>query len=128
MGAVMELIPRITALFIEGLKPISDATRELIAKKFKGACLLYTSFLQRNGFGILVILCDFLDIVSILVHVVGIELRCTGDVYKRQNKTGHPFIVSTQGMQIEVLGTTFNISAYPGEEYQATLVLSLIHI
>lgn len=37
MGAVMELIPRITALFIEGLKPISDATRELIARKFKGA-------------------------------------------------------------------------------------------
>lgn len=37
MGAVMELIPRITALFIEGLKPISDATRQLIARKFKGA-------------------------------------------------------------------------------------------
>ena len=37
MGAVMELIPRITGLFIEGLKPISDATRELIARKFKGA-------------------------------------------------------------------------------------------
>ena len=35
MGAVMELIPRITALFIEGLRPIADATRELIAKKFK---------------------------------------------------------------------------------------------
>jgi PTS system galactitol-specific IIC component len=33
----MELIPRITALFIEGLKPISEATRELINKKFKGA-------------------------------------------------------------------------------------------
>jgi len=31
---VMELIPRITGLFIEGLKPISEATRELIAKKF----------------------------------------------------------------------------------------------
>lgn len=37
MGAVMELIPRITSLFIEGLKPISDATRELINRKFKGA-------------------------------------------------------------------------------------------
>lgn len=35
MGAVMELIPRITTLFIEGLRPISDATRELIARKFK---------------------------------------------------------------------------------------------
>ena len=33
----MELIPRITVLFIEGLKPISDATRSLIARKFKGA-------------------------------------------------------------------------------------------
>ena len=37
MGAVMELIPRVTGLFIEGLKPISDATRSLIARKFKGA-------------------------------------------------------------------------------------------
>lgn len=35
MGAVMELIPRITSLFIEGLKPISDATRELIAKNIR---------------------------------------------------------------------------------------------
>lgn len=37
MGAVMELIPRVTVLFIEGLKPISDATRSLIARKFRGA-------------------------------------------------------------------------------------------
>ena len=37
MGAVMELIPRITGLFIEGLMPISDATRQLIARKFKNA-------------------------------------------------------------------------------------------
>jgi PTS system galactitol-specific IIC component len=37
VGAVMELIPRVTVLFIEGLKPISDATRQLIARKFKGA-------------------------------------------------------------------------------------------
>lgn len=37
MGAVMELIPRVTVLFIEGLKPISDATRSLIARRFNGA-------------------------------------------------------------------------------------------
>ena len=36
MGAVMELIPRITSLFIEGLVPISEATKELIAKRFQG--------------------------------------------------------------------------------------------
>lgn len=37
MGAVMALIPRVTSFFIEGLKPISDATRELIARKYKNA-------------------------------------------------------------------------------------------
>lgn len=37
MGAVMLLIPRITSLFIEGLKPISEATKSLIDRKFKGA-------------------------------------------------------------------------------------------
>ena len=41
MGAVMELIPRITRLFIEGLMPISDATRQLIARKFKNAAGLH---------------------------------------------------------------------------------------
>ncbi len=41
MGAVMELIPRITSLFIEGLKPISEATRKLIAKKFGENAKLY---------------------------------------------------------------------------------------
>ncbi|GAB1414897.1 PTS sugar transporter subunit IIC [Paludibacter sp.] len=41
MGAVMELIPRITGLFIEGLKPISEGTKELIAKKFKKSSGLY---------------------------------------------------------------------------------------
>lgn len=36
VGAVMELIPRITALFIEGLKPISESTRALIERRFAG--------------------------------------------------------------------------------------------
>ena len=40
MGAVMELIPRITSLFIDGLRPISDATRELVARKFKQSARL----------------------------------------------------------------------------------------
>ena len=36
MGAVMELIPRITKLFIDGLMPISDKTKEIVEKKFHG--------------------------------------------------------------------------------------------
>ena len=34
VGAVMELIPRITGLFIEGLKPICQAVQEKLAKRF----------------------------------------------------------------------------------------------
>lgn len=41
IGAVMELIPRITRLFIEGLMPISDATKALIERKFKGKVELH---------------------------------------------------------------------------------------
>ena len=36
VGAVMELIPRITALFIEGLKPICEQTRGFIERRFSG--------------------------------------------------------------------------------------------
>ncbi len=45
-----------------------------------------------------------------------------GEAYFEVSKTGQPFMVNTKGIQVEVLGTAFNISAYPGEEYQATLV------
>ena len=36
MGAVMELIPRITRLFIDGLMPISEKTQEVVKRRFKG--------------------------------------------------------------------------------------------
>ncbi|KRK48379.1 PTS galactitol transporter subunit IIC [Secundilactobacillus kimchicus] len=36
LSAVMVLIPRITSLFIEGLKPISTRSQELISRRFKG--------------------------------------------------------------------------------------------
>lgn len=36
MGAVMELIPRITKLFIDGLMPISDKTKEVVGRRFRG--------------------------------------------------------------------------------------------
>ena len=36
MGAVMELIPRITRLFIDGLMPISEKTQEVVKNKFNG--------------------------------------------------------------------------------------------
>ena len=36
MGGVMELIPRITSLFIDGLKPIAEKTQEVAKKRFGG--------------------------------------------------------------------------------------------
>lgn len=56
------------------------------------------------------------------------EVELTGEAYFEVSKNGQPFIVHTQSMQIEVLGTVFNISAYPGEEYQATLVSGSVKV
>jgi len=36
MGGVMELVPRITKLFIDGLMPISEKTKDLVNTKFNG--------------------------------------------------------------------------------------------
>ena len=52
----------------------------------------------------------------------------SGEAYFEVSKTGQPFIVNVNGMQVEVLGTTFNISAYPNEEYQTTLVNGSVRV
>ena len=51
-----------------------------------------------------------------------------GEAYFEVSKTGCPFIVKAKGMNIEVLGTTFNISAYTDEEYQTTLVSGSVRV
>lgn len=56
------------------------------------------------------------------------EVELTGEAYFEVAKSKEPFIVHTKGMKIEVLGTTFNISAYPGEGYQATLVSGSVKV
>ncbi len=45
-----------------------------------------------------------------------------GEAYFNVVKSSKPFIVKVNQMEIEVLGTDFNISAYQGEDCQATLV------
>lgn len=56
------------------------------------------------------------------------EVELTGEAYFEVARNGVPFVVHTKGMKIEVLGTSFNISAYPGEEYQATLISGSVKV
>lgn len=56
------------------------------------------------------------------------EVELEGEAFFEVSKTGEPFIVNMNGMQVEVLGTTFNISAYPNEEYQTTLVTGSVKV
>ncbi|WP_367184450.1 FecR family protein [uncultured Bacteroides sp.] len=56
------------------------------------------------------------------------EVELTGEAYFEVSQSEQPFVVHTQGMQIEVLGTVFNVSAYPGEEYQTTLVSGSVKV
>ncbi|MEG1616257.1 MAG: FecR domain-containing protein [Bacteroidales bacterium] len=51
-----------------------------------------------------------------------------GEAYFEVRKGEKPFVVRTRGMDIEVLGTSFNISAYPEEEYKTTLVTGSVRI
>ncbi|MDE6348082.1 MAG: FecR family protein [Bacteroides sp.] len=56
------------------------------------------------------------------------EVELVGEAFFEVSKAGTPFVVCTKGMQIEVLGTAFNVSAYPGEEYQTTLVCGSVKV
>lgn len=56
------------------------------------------------------------------------EVELTGEAYFEVSKSGQPFVVHTRGMRIEVLGTVFNVSAYPDEEYRTTLVSGSVKV
>lgn len=51
-------------------------------------------------------------------------VRLSGEAYFEIAKDKkHPFIVKTSGQQVEVLGTHFNISAYPSDNFTHTTLL-----
>ena len=56
------------------------------------------------------------------------EVELTGEGYFEVSRSSRPFIVHTRGMQVEVLGTTFNLSAYPHENLAATLVNGSVRV
>lgn len=56
------------------------------------------------------------------------EVELEGEGYFEVAKNGQPFIVNTGGMQIEVLGTVFDVSAYQDEECQATLISGSVKV
>lgn len=69
MGAVMELIPRVTSLFIEGLLPISNATKELVQKKFKNSSGLYIGMTPALVIGHPVTLVSTILLIPVLLFV-----------------------------------------------------------
>lgn len=69
MGAVMELIPRITSLFIEGLVPISEATKALVQKKFKNSSGLYIGMTPALVIGHPVTLVATILLIPVLIFV-----------------------------------------------------------
>lgn len=51
------------------------------------------------------------------------EVILSGEAYfEVSHNPARPFIVRTEGMEIKVLGTSFNVKAYPDESLQTTLV------
>ncbi|WP_316791962.1 FecR family protein [Pedobacter frigoris] len=58
------------------------------------------------------------------------EVSLTGEAYFEVAKDKkHPFIVKTKGQEITVLGTHFNVNAYPEDGYtNTTLLEGLVHV
>ena len=56
------------------------------------------------------------------------EVELEGEAFFHVSKAGIPFRVHTQGMMVEVLGTSFTLSAYPNELYQTTLVTGSVEV
>ncbi|ASZ12282.1 FecR family protein [Chitinophaga pendula] len=53
------------------------------------------------------------------------ELRLSGEGFFNVAKAaGVPFVIYTRAMEVRVLGTTFNIRAYPGDQQTETALLS----
>lgn len=52
------------------------------------------------------------------------EVELTGEAFFEVTRSNHPFIVKTKGMQVQVLGTVFNVSAYPENLFTQTTLLS----
>ena len=57
------------------------------------------------------------------------EVQLQGEAYFEVAKcVDRPFIVNANGMRIRVLGTSFNVRAYEGEERQTTLVEGCVEV
>ena len=56
------------------------------------------------------------------------NVELTGEAYFHVVKDGKPFIVKTGLANIEVMGTTFDVRAYKGEDFSATLVEGSVNV
>lgn len=57
------------------------------------------------------------------------EVEVIGEAYFEVAKDKyHPFIVKMEGMEVKVLGTSFNVKAYPNETKQTTLVEGMVQV
>ena len=51
-----------------------------------------------------------------------------GEAFFEVEKNGQPFIVSTALGDVEVKGTSFNVSAFDGEKFQTTLLTGIVNV
>ncbi|MEZ5104254.1 MAG: DUF4974 domain-containing protein [Draconibacterium sp.] len=56
------------------------------------------------------------------------EVKLSGEAYFEVEKNGDPFIVSTNLGKVQVMGTTFNVKAIDGEDFETTLVSGKVQV
>lgn len=56
------------------------------------------------------------------------KVELCGEALFEVSRSGKPFIVKTHAMEVEVMGTVFNLSAYPDESIHTTLVSGRVKV
>ncbi len=105
---------------------------EATASKTTGSTDLYNTIQTPNGGQFQIVLPDgtvaWLNAASSLKYPVAFtgktrEVELTGEGYFEVKRNAVPFIVKTSGQEVKVLGTHFNINAYPDEHSIRTTLL-----
>ncbi len=141
-GGELELNEKAFDNIIEGEANISNSNKSLIysekSEKTGSQDLIYNELRTPRGGGYNIKLADgsevWINAGSSLKFPVSFtdstrQVFLEGEAYFKVSHNGKPFIVSSGNMDVRVLGTSFNISAYKDEnEIKTTLVEGSVRI
>jgi len=119
---VIGLIISTVFFFRKSLKDQSVAEMQTISTPFGAK----TNFALPDGSMVWLNSGSSISYISSFEKTRGVSLK--GEAFFEVEKKDQPFIVSTEFGDVEVKGTSFNVAAFAGENFQATLLTGIVKV